>query len=110
LVKARVKKKKKKAKKPTPLKKVTCRVIKGAEQIYSFQHHVRKNTATAILAGFAFIMALVWRDAIQQVVNDILEYFKITGGTAQYKIIVAVLTTLICSVGIVYFSRWSEKK
>lgn len=111
--KARVKSIRKKAKNSKysiSKKKVTSSVKKGAKHLSIFQQHIRKNMATALLAGFAFIMALVWRDAIQQIVNDFLAYFSITGSTAQYKVIVAVLTTLICTVGIVYFSRWGEKK
>jgi len=105
-----IRKKSKKSKYSISKKTVTSSVKKGAKHLSTFQQQVRKNMATALLAGFAFIMALVWRDAIHQIVNDILAYFNIIGGTAMYKVIVAALTTLICSIGIVYFSRWGEKK
>ena len=85
-------------------------VKKSVEKVTAFKQHMRKNVATAILAAFAFIMALVWRDAIQEIVKDILAYMDITGTTSKYKIIAALLTTAICTMGIVYFSRWSEKK
>lgn len=94
----------------TAQKGVKKRVRKSVESATAFKQHIRKNVATAILAAFAFIMALVWRDAIQDVVKDILAYLDVTGTTSQYKIIAALLTTIICTVGIIYFSRWSEKK
>jgi hypothetical protein len=91
-------------------KKVTKHVRKGVKQVSALQSDVRKNTATALLAALAFVMALVWRDAIQEIVNDILAYFDIVGTTAKYKVIAALITSVICSIGIIYFSRWGEKK
>lgn len=111
MVKARVKSIRKKAKKKSDkLKRVTTHVRKGTEHLSAFQQHVRKNMATAVLAALAFVMALVWRDAIQEIVKDIMAYLDITGTVSKYKFIAALLTTLICTVGIMYFSRWSEKK
>ena len=79
-------------------------------KLSTFEKQVKKNTATAILAAFAFIIALVWRDAIQSVVNDILSYLNVTGTTSKYHILVAFLTTIICVLGIMYFPKWSEGK
>ena len=111
MVKARVKSIRKKPKKKSDnIRRVTTRVRKGAEHLSAFQQHVRKNMATAVLAAFAFITALIWRDAIQEIIKDIMSYLNITGTASKYKIIAALLTTLICSLGIMYFSKCSEKK
>ena len=37
---------------------------------------IKKNTLTAILAAFGFIIALVWRDAIQAGVNELINNMK----------------------------------
>ena len=75
-----------------------------------FQNDIRKHMATAIAAGFAFVIALVWRDAIQAGIDKLLENFGITGSGYIYKIIVAVLVTVICVVGIKIIAGWSEQE
>jgi len=70
---------------------------------------VRKNTVTAILAAFAFIIALVWRDVITAGVSDLIKFLNIQGSGFAFTLISAVLTTVICVAGIVYFSKWGEE-
>ena len=71
---------------------------------------IRKNTATAILAAFGFIIALVWKDVITQGVDALIKLLNLTGSGYMFTIISALITTVICVIGIIYFSRWSEKK
>ncbi len=71
---------------------------------------VRKNIATAVLAAFGFMIALVWRDVVKEGVEKLIEYSKLNGDGYVFTILTALVTTLICVVGIIYFSRWSEKK
>ena len=70
---------------------------------------IRSNTAKAILAAFGFMIALVWRDVVQEGVNRLIEFFSMSGDGFTFQIITAVITTIICVIGIVYFSRWGEK-
>ena len=74
------------------------------------RQEVRKNIATAILAAFAFIIALVWKDVITDGVNALVAYMNMSGSGFTFTIISALITTVICVVGILYFSRWGEKK
>ena len=85
-------------------------VLRVSDTYKKVQHEIRKNIATAILAAFAFIIALVWRDAIQDGVNKIIEELGITGKGYIYKTITAAIITVICVLGIMFFSRWGEKK
>lgn len=73
-------------------------------------HAVRKNIATAILAAFAFVIALVWRDAIQQGVDRIVKKLNIPQEGYFFTIIAAIIVTFVCVVGILLFSKWAEKK
>ncbi len=82
--------------------------VKGT--VKSISKESRKHTATAITTGFAFIIALVWRDAISEGINKMIEVFNITGSEYLYKILTAVIITIIAVIGIILFSRWSEKK
>ncbi len=75
-----------------------------------FQHEIRKNIATAILAAFGFMIALVWRDVVKDGVTKLIEYSNLNGDGYTFTIITAFITTIICVIGIIYFSRWSEKK
>ncbi|MBU4246450.1 MAG: DUF5654 family protein [Nanoarchaeota archaeon] len=70
---------------------------------------VRKNIGSAIVAAFAFIIALVWRDVITEAVDKLIIDFGLVGDTYNIRLIAAFLTTIICVVGILYFSKWSEK-
>ena len=75
-----------------------------------FRKEVRKKTISAILAAFAFVMALVWRDAIQEAADRVLETLGLTGSAYIYKIITALVVTVICVIGIIIFSRWEGEK
>jgi uncharacterized membrane protein len=75
----------------------------------SITKEVKKRISTAILGAFALIIALVWNDAIGETVKKIIEYTGLTTTLFLYKIITAVLVTLVCVIGILYFSRWVEK-
>ncbi len=86
-----------------PSKKITIKAKR-------FQNDIRKHMATAIAAGFAFVMALVWRDAIQAGIDKILEKFGITGSGYIYKIILAVFVTLVCVIGLKFVAGWSEQE
>lgn len=77
----------------------------------ALHREVKKNMGTAILAAFAFMIALVWRDVVQTGVSRIEEFLNLTGGDGfWFAVLTALLTTVICVLGIIYFSRWSEKK
>lgn len=73
-------------------------------------NEVKKNIATAILAAFGFMIALVWRDVVKDGVTKLIEMSGANGDGFWFSIITALITTMICVVGILYFSRWSEKK
>jgi hypothetical protein len=75
-----------------------------------FHQEVRKNIATAILAAFGFMIALVWRDVVKDGVTKLIEYSNLNGDGYTFTVITAFITTILCVIGIIYFSRWSEKK
>ena len=75
---------------------------------------VKINIATAIAAAFGFIIALIWKEIIVGLfalagltINDITD----TTG-AVIAIVSGIIITLVCVIGIIYFSKWGgmEKK
>lgn len=75
-----------------------------------FQEEVWKNAATAIIAGFSFIIGLAWRDAIQLGIDRILVYFKIGQSLLISKIITALIITIIGVFAIINLNKWVKTK
>lgn len=71
---------------------------------------VRKHMTTAIMAAFGFVIALSWNDAIQTTVGDALNNLNIAGNTFYYKILAAVIVTIICVVGITIVAKIRSRK
>ena len=78
-------------------KKHVGRAKAGAKQ---FKQEFNKALNTALLAAFGFLIALFWRDAIQEWVNKIAESSPVQG-----KLISALIVTIICVVGIILVAR-----
>ena len=65
----------------------------------------RKHAATALAAAFAFVMALSWNDAIQGIVQKIVEYLGLVGEKYIIQLAAAIIATIICLIGIIAASR-----
>ncbi len=84
---------------------------KAHNQLHSFRHEFKNHIVTAITAGIAFLIALVWRDAIQQTIEAITTKLNIHITSAfLYAIYMALLITLIGGIGLVILSRWGAKQ
>lgn len=76
---------------------------------------VKINIATAIAAAFGFVIALLWRDVIIGLLKltpfwSDEGFSDLTG--AVVSIVLVLIITIICVVGIMYISKWGgiEKK
>ena len=74
---------------------------------------VKINIATAIAAAFGFVIALLWRD----VIIGILKYYNLwrEGGFNDVTgmivgIVVVIIITILCIIGIMYISKWGGIK
>jgi len=93
------------------MKKIVRKIGATAkEKAFKFQKEMRRNTITAISAGFAFLIALFWKDTITEIVNDVISKIGIPSSTLMYRLLIAVLVTLICVAGIVIISELLEEK
>jgi len=70
----------------------------------------RKNLTKAILAAFAFVIALVWRDVIRDTVSEIIKRAGIEGTGYVYTIISAFFVTFICVMGILLVSKTKKEE
>ena len=79
---------------------------KTKRHMRNFKKEFTKAINTAILATFGFLIALVWRDVITEFVNKISSKSPVQG-----KLVGALITTLICVIGIMILSKiFSEKE
>lgn len=70
---------------------------------------VKINIATAIAAAFGFVIALLWRDIIIGLLKMTPfwseEGFSDPAGAAV-AIVMVIIVTIICVIGIMYISKW----
>ncbi len=79
-------------------------------QVVILQNEVRSHVATAIGAAFAFIIALVWRDAIRNILNSFVVKLGLPETAYIHEIVVALLITFVAVIGILVVARYSIKK
>ncbi len=80
------------------------RLIAGAKNV---QKEVRKHIITAITAGFGFLIALAWRDAIASWIDRLIENFGLSEG--WYKFVAALIVTIVGVIGIILVSKLEQK-
>ena len=76
----------------------------------NLKKRVRNRSIGAITAAFAFVIALVWRDAIRKTIDAFVEKLSIPKTAYVYEFVIAVLLTIVCVIGIMIFSRWEVKE
>ncbi len=72
--------------------------------------NLRIHSVTALVAAFGFVIALYWRDIINEGVQKIITAFNLTGTGFYIKIIAAIIVTLVCILGIFVVSHWEVKE
>lgn len=77
--------------------------------IKELKNETKKHVVTAIVAAFGFIIALVWRDAIKEFINNIIVNLSINGSSALITFYTAIITTIIAAIGIVLITKWSSQ-
>lgn len=89
-------------------------VIKHIEKAKSAAHHLKKETqkqlSIAITSAFALLIALAWKDVISEYIKKVTTKLAISGPAPMIQLYSALITTIICVVGIVISSKWANKK
>jgi hypothetical protein len=78
---------------------------KAKSSVNKFNKELKKSLLTALVAAFAFILGLSWRDLIIQYVNNIISLSSI-----QSKLIEVIIVTLICVLGIIIVTKLLKDK
>ncbi|MFA5060997.1 MAG: DUF5654 family protein [Candidatus Pacearchaeota archaeon] len=80
--------------------------MKGSKFLKEF----KKQTAIAIVAAFGFLIALAWRDFISEVVTKIVESLGVETSLYLYKLLAAVIITIIAIIGIILASKLNSEE
>jgi len=75
----------------------------------AFKNELKKHTATAVTAAFAFLIALSWRTPIQNTVNKIIENLGLTGSAIYLEYLSAIFITIIAVLGLMWVSKWTAE-
>ncbi len=81
-------------------------VSKAREKTKKFKKEFRKQATIATLAAFAFLIALTWRDFISNTVDKIVTSLGVSDQLYLYKLLSAILVTLIAILGIMLVSKF----
>ena len=73
---------------------------------------VKINIATAIAAAFGFVIALIWKEIIIDLLKRGNLWVDATNSNIAIPIIAAIVVTVLCVLGIMFISKWGgiEKK
>jgi uncharacterized BrkB/YihY/UPF0761 family membrane protein len=81
---------------------------KVKHHISSFRKEFNKHMAAFITGAFAFVAALLWRDAIQNSLDQIKDMIPDIGVLADY--LTALVITIVAVIAIVFISRILKTK
>ncbi|MDP3881548.1 MAG: DUF5654 family protein [Nanoarchaeota archaeon] len=73
-----------------------------------FHSEFKKQTATAIIAAFGFLIALVWKDIIVNLVSKLVHADFLARYPLFAPILSAVIVTLVCVTGILLINKWAN--
>ena len=76
----------------------------------NLKNETRKQTATAIIAAFGFLIALVWKDAIKSYIDHVVAQISFQGPQFLLTLYTTVITTIIAVIGIVIVTKWNTPK
>ncbi|PIN80679.1 hypothetical protein COV11_03525 [Candidatus Woesearchaeota archaeon CG10_big_fil_rev_8_21_14_0_10_30_7] len=85
-------------------KKLTEQSLNHAKKL---KEEIKKNIITAITAAFGFMIALAWRDAIQDTVNTLATLFGFIETAYLYKFVIAMIITVVCVAGLILISKFN---
>ena len=77
---------------------------------YFFGSEFKKQTSTAIIAAFGFLIALVWRDFITILIQQNIKTEILSNHPYLSQLYTAIIITLISAVGIALIAKWAQDK
>jgi len=83
---------------------------KAREELIAIKEEVRNDVSGPVVASFGFIIALVWRDAIQSAFGEYLLKAGLTENLYIYQFISAIIVTIAVIIIMVTITKISRKR
>ncbi|MCF7910768.1 DUF5654 family protein [Candidatus Pacearchaeota archaeon] len=81
-----------------------------AEELSLLKEEIQNDVTKPVVASFGFIIALVWRDAIQAFLGDVLQQMTFFEKAYMYQFISAIIVTIIVIFIMLAVTRFGRKK
>tara|TARA_Y100000310_G_scaffold255210_1_gene262511 strand:+ start:649 stop:999 length:351 start_codon:yes stop_codon:yes gene_type:complete len=81
---------------------------KSKHHATAFGSEFKKQSSTALIAAFGFLIALVWRDLIVKLVKDNTSIALLDKYPYIAELWTAITVTLIAILGIALLARWAK--
>ena len=82
----------------------------GKKKISELKKRMRRRIVEGVVAAFAFIIALIWRDAIRNTIDSFVAKLGIPETAFGYEFIIAAILTVVCVIGIMIVSKYEIKE
>ena len=83
--------------------------LKRKSEIENFVNLFKKHLSDFVIGAFAFVSALLWRDAIQELINryrETIQQLIPFEGVILTKFIIALAVTVVAVIAIAIISRF----
>ncbi len=87
--------------------------IKSSQEVENFLNLFKKHLSEFVIGAFAFVSALLWRDAIQELINryrESIQQLVPFEGVIITKFIIALAVTFVAVLAIAIVSRLLKKQ
>lgn len=81
-----------------------------AEELSLLKEEIQNDITKPVIASFGFIIALVWRDAIQAFLSDFLQQMTFFEKAYVYQFISAIIVTIVVIFIMLAVTRLGRKK
>jgi len=79
-------------------------------ELYAIKEEVRNDISGPVVASFGFIIALVWRDAIKEALDEYLARAGLLESVYIYQLISAIIVTIVVIIIMVSVTKWGRKR
>jgi hypothetical protein len=80
------------------------------DELIGIREEVKKDITGPVIASFGFIIALIWRDAIQSAIGKFLQAAGLTEQAYIYNFISAIIVTIIVIALMISVVKFGQKK
>ena len=85
-------------------------ILKLKTEINAIKEEIREDVSGPVVASFGFIIALVWRDAIRSIIDEVLTNAGLLDKMWIYDVVSAIIVTAFVILIMIMVTKFSQKK